>query len=497
MTRPPVGSRPKRYAPRLRRRLALAFAGAIAVTALALSAGSYLLVSSEQEQAAVDESLAQARFNLVLAEEILPPDAADADYDRLLRALAIRGDFQTLIVTERGTYQSGPQVSPALVEDGLSRALASGRLSFQTVTLGGERALAVGSQGPRDNGSIYFFFPQGEREAALARLRDVLLGIGLFLAVVGSGLGYLLARATLRPVSRAAAAAARMAAGELSTRLPTGPDEFGALADSFNRMAQTVETQIGDLESARRRERRFAGDVTHELRTPVAALVGEASLLAKALEGETLGEDGRRAAELMVRDVARLRRLIEDLLEMSRLDAGAEEVRLEEFDVAVFLRQMAAARSWPDDVAVRDPTRTAEPVATALVVVTDRRRLERVVVNLVENALRHGRPPVWVDARITEASPERRAPEQQARTAPQLEVTVTDHGPGIPPEELALIFDRFHKTDPSRSSLTGSGSGLGLAIARENARLLGGSLQVKSAVGEGTRFTLRLPGSTP
>jgi len=473
------------------------------VTALALSAGSYLLVSSEQEQEAVDQSLAQTRFNLVLAEEIIPPQGAGgADYDRLLRALAIRGDFQTLIVTGHGTYQSGPQVSPALVEDGLSRALSPGRLSFQTVTLGGERTLAVGSQGPRDDASIYFFFPQGEREAALARLRDVLLGIGLFLAVVGSGLGYLLARATLRPVSQAAAAAAEMAAGGLSTRLPTGPDEFGALADSFNRMAQTVETQIAYLESARLRERRFAGDVTHELRTPVAALVGEASLLAKALERETLGEDGRRAAELMVRDVARLRRLIEDLLEMSRLDAGAEEVRLEEFDVVAFLRQMAAARSWPDGVTIRPHSRDGQPAAAALTVVTDRRRLERVVVNLVENALRHGGPPVWVDTRVVEAStPARvveghtpaRIAEQQTLTASQLEITVTDHGPGIPPEELALIFDRFHKTDPSRSSLTGSGSGLGLAIARENARLLGGSLHVKSAVGEGTRFTLRLP----
>lgn len=454
------------------------------MTALALSTGSYLLVSSEQEQATVDESLAQARFNLVLAEEILPQNAGDADYDRLLRALAIRGDFQTLIVTGQGTYQSGPQVSPSLVEDGLSRALTPGRLSFQTITLGAERTVVVGGEGPRDDTSIYFFFPQGEREAALARLRDVLLGIGLFLAVVGSGLGYLLARATLRPVGQAAAAAAKMATGGLSTRLPTGPDEFGALADSFNRMAQTLETQIADLESARRRERRFAGDVTHELRTPVAALVGEASLLAKALEGESLGEDGRRAAELMVRDVARLRRLIEDLLEMSRLDAGAEEVRLEKFDAAAFLRQMAAARSWPDAVTIRTPSPGAESTAEAGVVLTDRRRLERVVVNLVENALRHGRPPVWVDARIIEGP---------TPTSSQLEIAVTDHGPGVPPEELSLIFDRFHKVDPSRSSLTGSGSGLGLAIARENARLLGGSLHVKSAVGEGTRFTLRLP----
>ena len=115
---------------------------------------------------------------------------------------------------------------------------------------------------------------------------------------------------------------------------------------------------------------------------------------------------------------------------------------------------------------------------------TDRRRLERIVVNLVENALRHGAPPVWVHARSV------RNPHGGEG---QFALDVTDHGPGIPPEQSAQIFERFYKADPSRTSGAGAGSGLGLAIAWENARLLGGILQVKSHTGEGTRFSLRIP----
>ncbi|MHB9148958.1 MAG: ATP-binding protein [Thermoleophilia bacterium] len=486
------------YSPRLRRRLALAFSGAIVVTVLLLSVGSYLTLRAVQEQEALDAALAQTRFNLLLADTILPDQPTPADYDRLLQALAIRGDFQTLIDAGGDTYRSGPQITPTLVRDGLSQAITSGRLNYQSVTMSGGPALAVGSK-LDPVGSFYFLFPQGERQATLNRLRDVLVAAGLILVVLGSALGYALARRTLRPVSAAVTAATRVAAGDLGVRLPVGADEFGALADSFNTMAANLQTKIVDLEESRARERRFVADVAHELRTPVAALVGEASLLRSRLEDPSLSRESRRAVELVVHDVGRLWRLIEDLLEISRMDAGAEEVRLEEFDAAAFLEQVSRARGWPREVELRvgpvapadpvavapaDPAYTAGPASAGIPVVTDRRRLERIVVNLVENALRHGAPPIWVDARVV---------HDPHGVQSQLALDVTDHGVGMPPEQLRHVFERFYKADPSRTSSGGAGSGLGLAIAWENAHLLGGQLRVKSNVGEGTRFSLRIP----
>ncbi|HZK48768.1 MAG TPA: HAMP domain-containing sensor histidine kinase, partial [Thermoleophilia bacterium] len=201
------------------------------------------------------------------------------------------------------------------------------------------------------------------------------------------------------------------------------------------------------------------------------------------LDDPSLSLESRRAVELMVGDVGRLRRLIEDLLEISRMDSGAEELRVEEFDVAAFLQQVSQARGWPRQVELRiDPAESGIPVAT------DRRRLERIVVNLVENGLRHGAPPIWVDARVV---------HDPGGGESQFALDVTDHGAGIPPEHLSEVFQRFYKADPSRTSSGGAGSGLGLAIAWENARLLGGLLRVKSNVGEGTRFSLRIPVTQP
>ncbi|MHB1344434.1 MAG: ATP-binding protein [Thermoleophilia bacterium] len=478
-TSDPPGGRSRRLpsvAPRLRRRLALAFAGAVILTAFLLSTGSYWALRTALDREATDAALSQARFNLLLADTMLPDAPAADDYDRLLAAFAIRGDFQTLIETADETYSSGPQVTPQLVEAGLADAVTPGRLSYQTLTLAAQPALAVAGSARDEEAVFYFFFPQGERQATLTQLRDVLAATALILALLGTSLGYLLARRTLRPVSQAVAAAAAMADGDLTVRLPTGPDEFGALALSFNRMAESLDTKITDLQETRARELRFVGDVAHELRTPVAALVGEVSLLDAQLADPGLSPETRRAGELLVQDVGRLKRLIEDLLEISRLDAGAEEVRLERVDPLVFLRQMAEARGWPAEVTIDGQT--------GLLITTDRRRLERVIVNLVENAVRHGAPPVEVGVHAVSGPPGK---------ADQVVMDVTDHGRGLAPETARHVFERFYKADPSRSSRGGVGSGLGLAIAWENVRLLGGVLQIKSKEGEGTRFLVRLP----
>ena len=171
--------------------------------------------------------------------------------------------------------------------------------------------------------------------------------------------------------------------------------------------------------------------------------------------------ESRRPAELLISDVGRLRTLVEELMEISRLDAGAESVHAETVDLAALTRAVLRSRGWEERVALDG----GEAVVTS-----DPRRLERILANLVGNALEHGADGVEV------------------RVGSDF-VEVSDHGPGISPEHLPHVFDRFYKADPSRS---GRGSGLGLAIAQENARLLGGEIEVDSEPGRGSRFTLRL-----
>ncbi len=233
-------------------------------------------------------------------------------------------------------------------------------------------------------------------------------------------------------------------------------------------MAEALEEKIRALSEAQARERRFTSDVAHELRTPLTALVGEASLLREQLE--RMPPEARRPAQLLVEDVDRLRRLVEELLEISRLDAGREDVRTEPVDLGSLAAGLVRSRGWDTSVSF-----DVEPIA----VETDPRRVERILSNLIENALAHGGRDVAV---------------QIGRNGTGAFVEVSDRGRGIAPEHFAHVFERFYKADPSRA---GGGSGLGLAIALENARLLGGGIEAWSELGAGSRFTLTLPVAKP
>jgi two-component system sensor histidine kinase MtrB len=314
---------------------------------------------------------------------------------------------------------------------------------------------------------------------------------------LGALAGYWLARRLVAPIGGASVAAERMSRGDLDIRLQEGRDEFGALAGSFNRMAENLQAKLDDLEAGQARERRFVADVAHELRTPVSALVGEASLLKARLEADPGASPPEVAqlAGLVSNDIARLRQLVDDLLEISRLDAKAAETVLESVDLANFVGQLVRAHGWADAVRIIEGRDTAIAAgegeeAPRYVLRTDKRRVERILVNLIENALRHGTMPVTIEIHRWDEPASSEGEGQQAAAA-ILRVAVTDSGPGIPQTHLAHIFDRFYKADPSRSS--SPGSGLGLAIARENARLLGGDLVAGNAPAGGARFVLTLP----
>jgi two-component system sensor histidine kinase MtrB len=444
----------------LRRRLVIAFVLVAAVSAGSLAVASYLLVRQARLQGSLSASEAQAREDLNLAATISYPLASS-----FITAYELRGTHAVMLFPEgRVASDTALAVDPP-IPAGLRGVVRQGDLGYLRMQVMGTPYLILAGQVPRSDAELYVFFPEQDIEHALAQLRNILAGAWLGVLLVAALIGNVLARRTLDPVARASAAARMIADGRLDTRLPTGTaDEFGAWAATFNEMADALEAKIAALDAARARELRFTANVAHELRTPLTALVAEASLLSD--QAGQLPEEARRPVELLVADVRRLRVLVSELMEISRLDAGSEPVQLRQADIRSLVTAVVGARGWLDKVAV-----DGEP----LTLTTDPRRVERIVANLVENAVEHsGR-----DVRVRTSSDGARG-----------YVEVADGGPGIAAEQLPLIFERFYKADSAR---TGAGSGLGLAIALENARLVGGDITVSSDPRHGSVFRLCLP----
>lgn len=456
-----------RVAPgRVRRRLTVAFVLVAAMAAAVLAVGSFLTVRAAWFDASIEQATVDARYQLVLAGQFLP---LDEEHTAGLLASFEGSGRHVVLVADSGTAASDPAY--ATVPGPAVRAeVAAGRLAFQRLsTRDGSHLLVVGGRIPGSSAELYVVHVEDRIYADLDQLGAVLLAGSALVVLLAALIGHVLARRTLSPVGRAGAAARAVAEGLLDTRLPVGArDEFGAWAESFNRMAEALEGKIAALSRAQARERRFTADVAHELRTPVTALVAAASLVRAHLD--ELPSGVRRPAELLVADVLRLRRLVDELMEISRLDAGRVNITVGPVEVGVLVKAILGSRGWADRVTV---TGTAPPI------VTDPRRLERVLANVVANAVEHGGSDVRVA--ITGADG-------------IVTVQVTDRGPGIPAAHLPHLFDRFYKADPAR---TGAGSGLGLAIARENARLLGADIAVRTEPNVGTEFRITVPVAHP
>jgi two-component system, OmpR family, sensor histidine kinase MtrB len=300
----------------------------------------------------------------------------------------------------------------------------------------------------------------------------ILAIVGLLLAAL-TAVAVVASRRVLRPVRRLARAAQRMSDGDLSVRIePKGRDELARLTTTFNEMAAALEGKIGELERMEARARQFAGDVSHELRTPLTAMTAVADIL----PGQPgLTGDAAAAAQLVSREIRHLNRLVDDLIEISRFDAGTAQLVTDDTEVAAAVAACRRSRGWTD-VAIDIPDGLTMPL--------DRRRFDVILANLIGNALCHGGPPVTVQAGL-----------RPADGGSQLALVVRDHGPGIPAEAMPHVFERFYKADTARSR--SEGSGLGLAIACENTRLHGGSIEVANHPGGGAVFTLLLPISRP
>jgi two-component system, OmpR family, sensor histidine kinase MtrB len=393
------------------RRLVIVVVFVAAVMGAALAAVVFELVRGSRLRDSLDRARTEAVFDLRLADGLVPDST---DLQQAVESYEDRGIHAVLFVGGR-SYRSDAALD-IVVPTGLRDLAARGQLGFDRVDVGGVPTLIVGGPTPDREAELYFAFSE-------ARIHDDLRQLGTTL-VIG----------------------------------------WVAIVVIAFALARVAASRIATLAEAEAWGRRFTSDVSHELRTPVAALVSEAAVLEEHLGG--MPPEARRAAELLVGDVARLRALIEDLTDLASLDAGRKEVRLDSFDLAALIDGTVRSRGWDGRITIR-----SEPVA----VTTDRSRVDRIVANLISNALEHGGEEVTVRVGHDEEGPF---------------VEVADAGPGISPEHLPHVFDRFYRADAARS---GPGSGLGLAIARENARLLGGDVEVRSEPGTGSRFTLRLP----
>ncbi|WP_075765261.1 sensor histidine kinase [Actinoalloteichus fjordicus] len=455
----------------LRARLLVAFVlvtvlGAAAAAWSSAGSASTALVTSTQARLA--ETIA-GQIGAITPELTYPPD--QESLDRLRAAVGPN----TLV-----TYQNLRSVSgdgTELITDAVRTEVRGGnRLVTQRIVAEGTPWLLVGTPvviTQPDGDSA----PSGIEVYAVHDLTDVEQQIeGFTRSAAGTAalalppavlLALVAARSVLRPVREVRDTARRLAAGDLDARSPPrGADELAELTVTINEMAESVQTSMAAMQRMQADARRFAADVSHELRTPLSTLTAVVEVLAAT--ADEMAADSRESAQLAITETHRLVRLVEDLMEVSRFDAGSARLHSEEVDVVGAVRDCLRVRDWLNRVELVAP----EEIRLRL----DRRRLDVIVANLVGNALRHGTPPVRVRVLTSHE---------------QVWIEVTDSGPGIPQRVLPYVFDRFYKADAARTRTPGSG--LGLAIALENARLHGGELTADNIDGGGARFVLRLP----
>ncbi|MDO5503371.1 MAG: MtrAB system histidine kinase MtrB [Actinomycetia bacterium] len=464
--------------------------------------GTYLFsaIANGLESERINRAQEQARSLTARAQvsvDAYQPREGDAQGQQawdLVNTLVPAGNDQSLLVVFTRAQSNSAQsqlptvssvgVGLSAVSDALREAVSEDPTRQQTqlvqLTLDGTAvpAVVVGSQidipasGAYD---LYFITPMRQEQATLRLITQALLLGGIALTFLTGAIAWLVVRQAVTPVRRAAAVAKRLEAGDLGERMPArGADDLAILATSFNSMADSLQQQIRQLEGLSQVQQRFVSDVSHELRTPLTTVRMAADLIYDSRE--EFSGPMHRSAELLHGELDRFEELLADLLEISRHDAGAAVLDAEPVNLAALIKRVVdgaapLARRRGSEVVIEAPEGEVEVTA-------DPRRVERIIRNLVVNAIEHGEGrPVTVLTAGNETA---------------VSVLVVDQGVGLRPGEAGLVFNRFWRADPARARHSG-GTGLGLAISLEDARLHRGWLQAWGSPGEGARFRLTLP----
>ncbi|MEV6346946.1 MtrAB system histidine kinase MtrB [Actinoplanes sp. NPDC051851] len=398
------------------------------------------------------------------------------------------GDSGTVVSIRAENYpgieaRTLPQVdTDGLITASMIRMVADkGQVAWQirTAEISGQptKYLVYGSPVPTKFGHVelYYMVPLTTEDRAANQIRTTVLATGIALVILLGVVAGLVTRLVVTPVRVAARTAQRLSAGLLDQRMKVdGEDDLALLAAAFNQMAANLQRQIVRLEEMSRLQRRFTSDVSHELRTPLTTVRMAADLIFS--EREDFDPAVARSAELLQAELDRFEGLLTDLLEISRFDAGFAALDSEHTDlVPIVERVTARLAGLAERAGVELQLRLPD---TPVIAEVDPRRVERVLRNLVGNAVEHGEAkPVQITMATDDAA---------------VAITVRDHGIGLKTGEERLVFNRFWRADPSRARQTG-GTGLGLSISVEDARLHGGWLEAWGAPGEGAQFRLTLP----
>jgi two-component system sensor histidine kinase MtrB len=319
---------------------------------------------------------------------------------------------------------------------------------------------------------FYVVYSYDRQEFTMKLIRNYLLIAGLVLIFLVAVITLIVTFRLVAPIREAAELAAKISSGDLEQRINVNrSDEMGRLSTSFNDMTAALQAQISRLQNLSRLQQRFVSDVSHELRTPLTTI----RMASQVLHAERTSFDPAlaRSAELLMNQIDRFEALLSDLLEVSRFDAEAAVMELQEVDFTQLVRE-SIDYVHPSQDRIVNLNAPNEPV----MVVVDPRRIQRIVRNLITNAIDH-RGEKSVEVRINGNDNE-------------VALSVRDYGDGLTEEDSKKVFDRFWRKDPARTRTRGS-SGLGLSIAKEDAELHQGELEVWSRPSLGAHFVLTIP----
>ena len=457
----------------LRARSSVAFALVGLTLSLVLSfvtynrSRAYLL--SQRETFAVR----QASFNAQQVANALRNEFADpkAAVDRVTSGLA----SEPLLRKDGSWYVTRVNSSPQNdLPDSFLRNALNGRATRQRFARNNQPFLAVAiplgsanqSSGLRETDDViptmYIEVSNlDELERTLGALGTALAAGAIVATVLGALLGLLASRRVMRPLGTIAITAEKIEKGDLSARLANSKDrDLARLVNSFNSMTDSLEEKI-------QRERRFASHVSHELRSPLTSMRGAVELVANR-KGE-LGERAQLGVELLEKDVKRFERIVLDLLEIARIEAGAASIDM------VPLRAEPLVRSVLSHLSIDQALLEVDKAVGVRQVEVDARRFERVIANLVENANNHGGGVKAIRLQCAGQS---------------LSVHIDDAGPGVPFSERERVFERFARGGHGRHL---PGAGLGLALVTEHLRLMGGTVFITESPERGARFSVSLP----